>query len=227
MNLSGKILLAFCGGFLLAAFPVFGQTSQPEKLPADRKSDNIVINKKPFLDLGLPVTTAKKDSKNDLTDNFKIKLHAKLKKTTVDDIDTVRLDSANSRWLWGEQSGNQVNADLAMSAIEAVSDSGFFGYFSNLGISEFFLSVGQDDQDVSIKFDLLTETETKAKTLASAFTTLVSAAKLTFKDEVSGFVLGGYDNSAAKDKIVSVNFRYSKPAFHDFLDKQLNLLNEK
>ena len=145
-----KNISLICGIALvmLAAFPVFAQ-------------NNVEINRKPLSDFGKDNLDPRlQNNELVLSDNFLVEVEGELDKNG-------KFDLQKTKYIRTE--GNEKIADAAKSAIEAVNDSGVFGYLTQLGAKKINLVFAQNDEQIYAVINSELDSPKRAKTLKSAF----------------------------------------------------------
>lgn len=129
-NVSRKILfLLFSCIIYTATFSVFGQEQE------------ILINKKPFVDFGKSIAEKIKRKDLDLDKPFSVMLAGLLDEKG-------KLVLQKSRFV--QSKGDLTSVLTAKELIEALNDSGFFVYLSNLGIRQTEMVLAQDGADYKL-----------------------------------------------------------------------------
>lgn len=213
-------IFIFCGLLIqLAAFPVFAQTDETVR--------EIQANKKPITDLAQYVLEKVENDKVDLSQPFKVVLEGSLVKKIENDREIVVLDQNKSKWIEieKEEAGNTQVAEIAKTAIEAISDSGFFGHFYNLGIKDLKITFYQTADKFAVNIESEQETAQRAKTLASGFDGLFQMAKIVAKSEDEKVLGSGFQTPSANDKTLFLNFELPKNTVQEMITR--NLANYK
>ncbi len=172
---------------------------------AAQKADEfgVVIDKRPFQELNEQIRKKLSDKQLDLSKPFAITVTGKLTKES-------KLDDKRTKIETAEGSDPEM-AQIAVAAIQTLSDAGYFKYLSNLGATGgVVFKLGQDAEKVSSDIALEMETEEKAKTMASTLRSLFQAANQ---------MIGPGDPSAllSKNALISANgktmhMEFSAPA---------------
>jgi hypothetical protein len=222
MKKFGIIIFTFCGLLMLAAFPVFGQN--------DKSVREIQINKKPITDLAQFVLAKIENDKVDLSQPFKVILEGSLVKKIENDREIVVLDQNKAKWLVieKEEAGNTQVAEIAKTAVEAISDSGFFTYFYNFGIKDLKITFYQTADKFAVNLESEMETLERARTTASGFNGLFQMAKFAVKGEDEKTLLSGFQTPTTNDKTLFLNFELPKNTVHEIINRNLtNYKNRK
>lgn len=130
----------------------------------------VAINKKPFEDFSTMVLAKMAgEEKPDLTKPFMVVMQGAIKKDGT-------LDRNPKKTGFIKEEGDQEMIDLAKSAIEAIGDSGVFGYLRNLDIDNVNFTLVQDDEKIFAIIKSNQPTPERANTTASGFNGLIQAA---------------------------------------------------
>jgi hypothetical protein len=156
---TGKSLILVIGLICLAGLSVFAQTE-------------ISINKTPLRDFAQFVNEKVTAKEVDLNAEFLVELEGILKKDGHFDIKQTKFTKSE---------GDEKIIEVAKNAIEAINDSGWFGYLSNIGVEKIKVSLSRDKQ--TFRTIILSEqpTQNRANTIASGFRFLISTALLMDK----------------------------------------------
>jgi hypothetical protein len=156
---NGKSLILVIGLICLAGLSVFAQTE-------------ISINKTPLRDFAQFVNEKVTAKEVDLNAEFLVELEGILKKDGHFDIKQTKFTKSE---------GDEKIIEVAKNAIEAINDSGWFGYLSNIGVEKIKVSLSRDKQ--TFRTIILSEqpTQNRANTIASGFRFLISTALLMDK----------------------------------------------
>ncbi|CAN5389322.1 hypothetical protein BH10ACI1_BH10ACI1_00060 [soil metagenome] len=211
MKNSKPFIFLLCGiVFGLAAFPVFAQKVEPK---------DIVINKRPLQDFSELLKEKIEKGEVDLDKSFKVVLEGVL---TEDG----KFDLQKSKFTLSE--GDEQMVNVAKSGIQAIGDSGYFGYLRKLGAEKVKLTVAQDGETFSARIETEQNDENKAKTMASGLNTLLSGIKLISKQENNKIsddemtIINGFQVPMTDGKNVILNFALPVKTFHEILLRNLN-----
>lgn len=197
-----KILqsIFFLGGVILslAAFPVCGQSE---------------INKKPLRDL---VVYAK--SKNvDWSKPFLVELKGVLMKNG-------KIDAAKSNFT--RVDGDLQTVEIVKQAFQAFSDSGWLQYLSQQGIENITATVEQTSETFAVSVLSPQATPERAKTLASAFSSMISIVLMMDKngtkklgDDEKKLLSGATVTSDAKN--VTINLSLPARDFREMVQRSI------
>lgn len=194
----------------------------PKKNPIADKVDNksnsvadIEINKKPLQDFAdtIVVKWAKKEV--DLNNQFVVRMRGSL---TADG----KLDRNKSRFDTSVEQGDKEMIKVAKAAIEAVGDSGWLGYLRNLGAKEITITLMQNEQNLVVRVESETKSESEAKTLASGANTLISTTKQFVKlgeDETK--LINAAKTPTYQGKVFILDFQMTKPEAQEMMNRKL------
>ncbi len=122
--------------------------------------------------------------------------------------------------------------DVAKDAIEAVGNSGFFGYLKNYGVDKVNFTLVQDDKQIYAIIVSDQKTPEKAGSTASGFNSLLSGIKLLDQnglkklDERSKALVNN-SKVTSEGKNFVFNFTLPKPVAQDIINKSLKERAEK
>ncbi len=242
MKKFSRITFIFCGLLMLAAFPVFGQNdNEPaqeveiNKKPLEDFNKQVIekdkeksvseirINKKPINDFADYVLEKVEKDKVDLLQSFKVVLQGTLIRKTGNDFDIIVLDNRKSKWLslTKEESGEEKMVEIAKAAVEAISDSGFFGYFYNFGIKELKITFYQTADKFVVNLESEMETFERARITASGLNMIFQVAQIQVKKEEEKLLLSGFQKPSTNDKTLFLNFELPKNTVHEMIDRNL------
>ena len=200
-----KQLSFVCGLLLtLAAFPVFAQNQSFE------------LNKKPLQDFGEMVISKLKKKEIDLTKPFLIELQGKLNEEG-------KFDNQKTKFVRAE--GDEQMIEVAKNGIKAINDSGVFAHLRNIGVENLILNLSQDGKHFNAIIISETETENKAKTVASAINTAIKIGKLQVKDDSSKLFLES-SSASTEGKNFSINISVPSDKFQEIIQSEINKLNK-
>lgn len=193
-----KSIFLLCGVSLsLAAFPVFGQTSE--------------INKQPLRDLAIYA----KDKNVDWSKPFSVEMTGVLTKDG-------KLDAAQTKFVRAE--GDPQTLEIVKRGFEAFSDSGWFGYLKIQGIEKIAAAAQQTAETFSVSIVSPQPTRERAKTLASGFKLVIQAALLLDKngtkklgDDEKKLLNGAMVTSDAKN--VTINLSLPSRDFREMVQR--------
>lgn len=218
MKRFSQLTFIFCGILLtFAAFPVFAQNETAQE---------IKINKQPLQDLGAFVRDKIERGDLDLTEPFKVVVEGVLNKDGRLDKD-IDKQTKKPKSQFTVIEGEERIVTVAKTAIEAVSNSGWFGFLRNLGAEKLKITFAQDKDKIFVIAESEQATAEKANTMASALNILISAAKQYSNiDEDSKIILNGF-KPATNGKIVIINFAIPAKTAHDMIERNLEKAAEK
>lgn len=203
------VLLFVCGLFLtLAAFPVFAQENQVREVP---------LNQKPFLDLAELIREKVDGNKVDLTKPFLVELEGTLDNRGM-------LDRKTAKFVKTE--GDAKTADIAKSFIEAVNDSGVFGYLQRHGIEKIKLTVAQNESQIYAVIVSEQKTPEKVKTLVTLWNSVLTAIHLLDEQGLKNLssdertLLSGAKVNSKNNSII-LNFAYQKSVIREVINRKL------
>jgi hypothetical protein len=205
-TVSVKILIIMSCLTILATLSIFGQNEFNPK-----------FNKKPLQDFAVNLNQ-KLDSKEvDLDKPFSVTLDGYLTKEG-------KIDVKRSRFTKSE--GDEKIIAVAKKAIEAVNDTGFFSYLSDLQIEKVKMVFSQDENNVVAILTSEMLDKNRARTVASAFKVLFTIAKMKVKEEEIKILLGAA-TSQSNDNNFILNFLLPKSEAHRLLKNELQKQKEK
>lgn len=188
---------------MLGAFPVFAQESvRPSQ-----------VEKKPLQDFGEMVVSRVQNKELDLSQNFLIEVSGEITKEG-------KFDSQKTKYVRTE--GNEKMLAVAKDAIGAFNESGVFIYLSDLDISKLNLIIEQNDSEMSAVINLEFMSANKARSMASMFNVLISAARMTDKEnaDIKTFLNG--TKISANDKFVTIKTAVEKSVGQEIIQRNLN-----
>lgn len=132
---------------------------------------DVEINRKPLDDFADTVVVKWEKKEIDLNKQFRVRLKARLNEKGRFDP-----DKNKTRYLFSE--GDEQMLSVAKSAIEAIGDSGWLGYISNLGAKDIVITLVQNEDNLVARLQSEVKSESEAKTVASGLGGLLSFAKM-------------------------------------------------
>ncbi|MEJ7624647.1 MAG: hypothetical protein WKF34_11705 [Pyrinomonadaceae bacterium] len=190
------------------------KTPEPEKkIDPTAPIDTYDINKRPFVDLANNVNALLEKKQVKLDTAFVVSGQGRLTKEG-------KLDPKSFRW--GQvASTDQKMIDVVKSAVEAINDSGYLQYLSELSGKDFSLVIKQDETSISAVIQSELESEAKAKTISSGLNFVIGVVKSRKSGE-------GADQNDKDDlellKNAKVEFAGKKVVLNFNVPKQLALL---
>ena len=213
MKKFNQTIFLVCGIVLtLAAFPVFAQ----EENRANRNE----INKKPFQDFAGYVKEKTATGKVDLSKPFSIELESVLTKDG-------KFDAKQSKFIKTE--GDAEMIEIGKRFIEAVGDSGVFGYLKDLGIVKFNLTLAQNDSQTYAVVITEQLKEQRAKTIATLFGMAIRMSSLPDKEgrrilsDDERVLFNGVKLESEDGKLL-INAVYEKSAIQEMINRRLREL---
>ena len=198
MKKSETIILLLCGiVFGLAAFPVFAQEEK-----------SIELNKRPLEDFGRYLKGEIDRGEIDLDKSFKVVLEGFL---TADG----KLDAKKSKFTLSE--GDAQLIETAKSGILAISDSGWLQYLRNSGAEKVKIILMQDSETFSAIIESEQKDESKARTMASGISSLVSFLKSDERNNADGKTLLDGLRITNEGKSFVLNFALPQKELHEIL----------
>lgn len=180
-----KVFSLFCSLLLVFfAFPVLAQK---------QAANEVEINKKPFQDFADLVIDKLQKKDIALSESFLIEINGEL---AADG----KFDRQKTRFIRADGGEQMVN--IAKSLIEAVSESGYLGYFRQLGIGKFNLIYAQNDQQVYAIMRSGGIPAEKAKTIATFLNAAINIAKHKPNNDDEKVLLNGTNVSAQEDLLI-------------------------
>lgn len=194
-----------CGiALMLAAFPVFAQ-------------QDIAINKKPLQEFSEYVVQSVNEKKIDLTKPFSVEVKGVLTKEG-------KLDPKTARFTKSEGDAGMIA--VAKNCIEAINDSGFFVYLSELGAEKINFALSQDEIQFTGIITLEIATTKRAIITASGLKSILQAAQIQIKDEDDKLLLS-YFYVAANDKNLVIKFVAPREEIQRLVEKNLEKMTTK
>ena len=221
MKKFNRIVFLVCGLLLitLAAVPVFAQQEAADGNQAKKTE----INKKPFDDLAKEIRRKVAAKEVDLSKPFSIKLQGVLNKDG-------KLDRKTAKFAKGE--GDAAMIEIGKSVIEAINDSGFFIYLSQLGAEKIDFTLAQDDTQTYVVFISELATVQRAMTAASGLNTLIKINSFSAKNDtkrlndetrilMDGMTVNG------EDKKLVIKMAYEKSFVQELINRKLKESEKK
>ncbi len=198
-----KRIALLCGIALimLAAFPVFAQDNA-----------KIEINRKPLRDFTDLVIDRLQKNELVLSDNFLVEVEGELDKNG-------KFDLQKTKYIRAEGKEQIINA--AKSAVEAVNDSGVFGYFIQLGAKKINLVFSQDDAQIDTVINFQLDSDRRAKSTKSILDLLLAASKTISKNDDEKALLNATIISL-NDKTVTIQTSVEKSVGQEMIQRKLN-----
>ena len=195
-----KKISLICGIALVmfAAFPVFAQ-------------NDVKINRQPLSDFGKEILIRVQNGELVPSDNFLIEVEGELDKNG-------KLDFQKTKYIRTE--GNEKIADAAKSAIEAVNDSGVFGYLTQLGAKKMNFIFAQTDEQIYTVINLDLDSEKRAETLNSVFDMALMMSKQNLKNE-NEKILVNATNVFQNGKTVTIKTLVEKSVGQAMIQRQI------
>jgi hypothetical protein len=208
-----RLTFLLCGILLtFAAFPVFAQNETAEE---------IKINRQPLQDLGAFVQDKLNKGEIDLTQPFKVVVEGVLTSDGKLDM-SLDKDTKKSKTQVILAEGDEQMISVAKTAIEAVGNSGFFGYLRNFGVEKIKLTLAQDKENVIAIIESEQTTSEKAKSMASGINLLISATKNFAKlGEDEKIIFSGIKSPTTSGKIFTLSFALPAKTVHDMIQRNL------
>jgi hypothetical protein len=201
---TGKLIILIIGLICIADLSVFAQTE-------------ITINKRPLRDFARFVNEKVIAKEVDLNEEFLVELEGVLRKDGHFDIKQTKFTKSE---------GDKKIVDIAKNAIEAISDSGWLGYLSNIGVEKIKVSLSQDKQTFRTIIDGEQPTAEKARIISSAFNTLLKFAVMLDKDNSKKlgtdekFLLSN-TKAASEGNNFILKIEIPKVTFQEMIDRKL------
>ncbi len=216
-----KFALALLGWLMLFTFQASAQTDTAKETEKPSKQYRLVgepdnrseINKKPLRDFATEVLDKWERKEIDLTKSFTVELEGTITKDGKFDIE-------NTKYIKTE--GNEDIVNLAKSAIEAINESGWFAYFSVLGVKDFNLTVSQNENDFSAVIISELKSEAEARTMARGLKELFKIAQMDGRNigEDEKNILKHWSAISEKTQMI-MKFEMPKPIFHEMVNRKL------
>ena len=214
-----KKLFVLCGILLgLAAFPVLAQKTEP--------LNEVLINKRPLKDFAEIAKQKILSDEVDLDKEFSVSLVGVITKDGKFDLSRDE-KTKQPKTRITKTEGDAQMIELTKQAIEAVGDSGWFGYLRSQGIEKFNLTVSQDTENFSVVILNQQPTPEKARTYVSALNSLVNAVVLMDKNGTRKLgdnerkLLNG-TKATAREKNVSIIISLPKAEFQEMIRQEIN-----
>lgn len=205
------IVLATLGVYLGLALTGAAANAWAQAEPAT----DVLIDKRPIKELGLSIKGKLESKELDLTAPFLVECKSALGKDG-------RLVPKTVKFVRTE--GDRKMVEIANQAIRAVSESGYFAYFRDLGVGEVSVLVKQDASEFALSISAMVATEVRAKTIALLLDTAITSFKhrkdngKTDHDDLL-WLNGMLVTSAERE--VTVSSVLPKAAFHDMITRKL------
>ncbi len=232
MRKSSTIILLLCGiVFGLAAFPVFAQKAPVISQEArgeikDEKVKDVVINRLPLRDFAEYFKAKIERGDVDLEKPFKVVVEGILIQDGKFDIRRDK-ETGKPKTQFILSEGDEKMVEVAKKAIEAIGDSGWFGYLRNLGAEKIKLTVAQDGETFSAKLESDLNDEAKAKTLVSGLSMMLKMVKMHAEERIAKFgedemtIINGFQTPTADGKNFILNFALPQKTFHEIILREL------
>ena len=196
------------------------ENKKPKKNPLEKytakNSDSIKeveINKKPLEDFAAVTVDKWANKEIDLTKPFVVRLRAKL-------TDDGRLDKA-SKFDPTSDKGDPKMINLAKSALEAVGDSGWLAYLTDLGVKDVTITLMQDEANMVARVESTAKSENEAKTLSSGINGLIALAKVKKLGEDETKLIKAAKVPKARGKVFFLDFQMSKAEAQEIMNRKL------
>ena len=173
----------------------------------------VEINKKPLEDFAADIVDKWAKKEVDLNNQFVVRLIAKLTPEG-------RL-AKNSRFDRSSDKGDQKMINVAKSALEAVGDSGWLAYLSDLGVKDVTITLMQNEDNLVARLESTAKTENEARTLASGIGGLISLAKLKKLGADETKLIKAAKVPKARGKVFFLDFQMAKPEAHEIMNRKL------
>lgn len=198
-----KRIALLCGiaVIMLAAFPVFAQDYS-----------GIEINRKPLRDFTDLVIDRLQKNELVLSDNFLVEVEGELDQNG-------KFDPQKTKYIRAEGKEQIVNA--AKSAVEAVNDSGMFGYLKQLGAKKINLVFSQDDAQIYAVINFQLDSDRRAKSTKSMLDLLLAVSKTNSKNDDEKALLNATIISP-NDKTVTIKTSVEKSVGQEMIQRKLN-----
>ncbi len=143
--------------------------TDPNRVVASDPMTGYEFNRRPLIDLANTVNEMLQNNQVRLDSQFVVTASGKLTKDG-------RLDPKSFRW--GQTASNDPKMiEVVKEAIEALNDSGYLQYLSELSGKDFGLAIQQDDSNVIAQVQSEMESDTRARSIQSALNLLINGAK--------------------------------------------------
>lgn len=213
MKINLKQTLLLCGlALMLAAFPVSGQDI------FDPPVKDTQLNRKPLDDLGNYLSQQVEKKEFDFSGNFLIEVESELTKDGKFDVEKTK---------YVRTEGDEKMVDVAKRGIEAVNDSGYFQYLSQLGAKKINLIFSQNNEQTYaiLKTDL--ESEKRARSFQSTLALMLNLVKvqkmketLSENDKDDLALINGTTISS-EDKAISIKIVVEKSIAQEMIGRKL------
>jgi len=178
---------------------------------------DVKVNKQPFVDLQRAITELQVKKQLDLETAFEVAVSGTLDRKG-------KIDPSTLKYLRIESSKPDL-LNVVKQGIEAINESGFFQYLSELGVKVIQIDVKQDDQTFSFVLESAFPTDSRAKSLESLLTLFLQVKKQrierkedTTTDPDELFLIQNA-KSQASGKIWKFGFSAPKAEFWKMLDR--------
>ena len=190
----------------LSCLSVFGQ-----------KSEVLELNKRPLIDFAQVLNENLQEKEVNLKAPFSVTLEGELD-------ENCRFDVKKSKFIKSE--GDAKMVEVVKNAMQAVNDSGVFGYFQNLKSNKLSWTLAQDETQLVSIMQSAQADENKAKTFASSYKLLISTAKLLHKDKDEEILLN-YLTVTSQGNNVIFNMTMPKDEAQEMLQRKLTEVNQQ
>ena len=190
----------------LSCLSVFGQ-----------KSEVLELNKRPLIDFAQVLNENLQEKEVNLKAPFSVTLEGVLDENG-------RFDVKKSKFIKSE--GDAKMVEVVKNAMQAVNDSGVFGYLQNLKSNKLSWTLAQDETQLVSIMQSAQADENKAKTFASSYKLLISTAKLLHKDKDEEILLN-YLTVTSQGNNVIFNMTMPKDEAQEMLQRKLTEVNQQ
>lgn len=188
------------------------QTDKQNQKVESEPVKEVSINKKPMQDFADTVVEKKTKNEVDLSKSFLVVMEGYLTKDG-------KLDKEKSKYVKAE--GDEQIINIAKEAIEAVSDSGWFGYLKLYDVEKVTFTLVQDDKQIYAVITSDQKTEERAKTISSGFNGILAFAKNGAKDQSDEKILLSNAKVTSQGKSFTINFTIPKEVAQEMINRKL------
>ena len=175
----------------------------------------VEINKRPIRDLGVFVNDLLAKKEVDLQSDFSVGARGKLNKEGKLDPKTFKYTQAKA--------ADPKMVEVIQQSIEALNQSGYLQYLSQLSGKDLNLLLQQDNANLTATVQSEMESENRAKSIKSGLDLAISLAKLTKTDpsDIDDLNLLKSATIESKGKQIIIKFAIPKPLAQDMIKRKL------
>lgn len=196
------------------------EEKKPEASPTPEAAESkpvaeVEINKRPIKDLGAFVNDLLAKKEIDLQSDFAVGARGKLTKDGKLDPKTFKYTQAVA--------ADPKMLEVVQQSIEAINDSGYLQYLSQLSGKDLTLLMQQDGENLTATVQSELENENRAKSIKSGLDLAISIAKMTKTDPNDKDDLDLLKSATieSKGKQIIIKFAIPKPLAQDMIKRKL------